>query len=202
MLTKKNYMIQLLRNTLSELIGNQIDSNGLQQRGIADKIEELVCNRIKTINTNGLLVEDASSKRSLEDIQVTDENDNLYKLDIKTHDINADFSMPNMVSVARLLNFYQTETNNLAYIFVDYKEENNITEITDITIKLVEELSWDMLAIQNLGKGQLQIKDMNSELIFIEPNREVWVQQLKVNMIEHYNKTIRKFQGYINSIEV
>ena len=195
-------MIQLLRNTLSELIGNQIDSNGLQQRGIADKIEELVCNRIKTINTNGLLVEDASSKRSLEDIQVTDENDNLYKLDIKTHDINADFSMPNMVSVARLLNFYQTETNNLAYIFVDYKEENNITEITNITIKLVEELSWDMLAIQNLGKGQLQIKDMNSELIFIEPNREVWVQQLKVNMIEHYNKTIRKFQGYIDSIEV
>jgi len=195
-------MIQLLRNTLSELIGNQIDSNGLQQRGIADKIEELVCNRIKTINTNGLLVEDASSKRSLEDIQITDENDNLYKLDIKTHDINADFSMPNMVSVARLLNFYQTETNNLAYIFVDYKEENNITEITNITIKLVEELSWDMLAIQNLGKGQLQIKDMNSELIFIEPNREVWVQQLKVNMIEHYNKTIRKFQGYIDSIEV
>ena len=195
-------MIQLLRNTLSELIGNQIDSNGLQQRGIADKIEELVCNKIKTINRNGLLVEDASSKRSLEDIQITDENDNLYKLDIKTHDINADFSMPNMVSVARLLNFYQTETNNLAYIFVDYKEENNITEITDITIKLVEELSWDMLAIQNLGKGQLQIKDMNSELIFIEPNREVWVQQLKVNMIEHYNKTIRKFQGYIDSIEV
>ena len=195
-------MIQLLRNTLSELIGNQIDSNGLQQRGIADKIEELVCNKIKTINRNGLLVEDASSKRSLEDIQITDENDNLYKLDIKTHDINADFSMPNMVSVARLLNFYQTETNNLAYIFVDYKEENNITEITNITIKLVEELSWDMLAIQNLGKGQLQIKDMNSELIFIEPNREVWVQQLKVNMIEHYNKTIRKFQGYIDSIEV
>jgi hypothetical protein len=195
-------MVQLLRNTLSELIGNQIDSNGLQQRGIADKIEELVCNKIKTINTNGLLVEDASSKRSLEDIQVTDENGNLYKLDIKTHDINADFSMPNMVSVARLLNFYQTETNNLAYIFVDYKEENNITEITNITIKLVEELSWDMLAIQNLGKGQLQIKDMNSELIFIEPNREVWVQQLKVNMIEHYNKTIRKFQGYIDSIEV
>jgi len=195
-------MIQLLRNTLSELIGSQIDSNGLQQRGIADKIEELVCNKIKTINTNGLLVEDASSKRSLEDIQVTDENGNLYKLDIKTHDINADFSMPNMVSVARLLNFYQTETNNLAYIFVDYKEENNITEITNIIIKLVEELSWDMLAIQNLGKGQLQIKDMNSELIFIEPNREVWVQQLKVNMVEHYNKTIRKFQGYINNIEV
>ena len=195
-------MIQLLRNTLSELIGNQIDSNGLQQRGIADKIEELVCNRIKTINTNGLLVEDASSKRSLEDIQITDENDNLYKLDIKTHDINADFSMPNMVSVARLLNFYQTETNNLAYIFVDYKEENNITEITNITIKLVEELSWDMLAIQNLGKGQLQIKDMNSELIFIEPNREVWVQQLKVNMVEHYNKTIRKFQRYIATIEM
>jgi len=195
-------MIQLLRNTLAELIGSQIDSNGLQQRGIADKIEELVCNKIKTINTNGLLVEDASSKRSLEDIQVTDENGNLYKLDIKTHDINADFSMPNMVSVARLLNFYQTETNNLAYIFVDYKEENNITEITNIIIKLVEELSWDMLAIQNLGKGQLQIKDMNSELIFIEPNREVWVQQLKVNMVEHYNKTIRKIQGYITSIEM
>jgi len=195
-------MIQLLRNTLSELIGSQIDSNGLQQRGIADKIEELVCNKIKTINTNGLLVEDASSKRSLEDIQVTDENGNLYKLDIKTHDINADFSMPNMVSVARLLNFYQTETNNLAYIFVDYKEENNITEITNIIIKLVEELSWDMLAIQNLGKGQLQIKDMNSELIFIEPNREVWVQQLKVNMVEHYNKTIRKFQRYIATIEM
>jgi|TARA_R110001592_G_scaffold357021_2_gene659647 hypothetical protein len=195
-------MIQLLRNTLSDLIGSQIDSDGIQQRGIADKIEESVCNKIKMINVSGLLVEDASSKRSLEDIQVTDENGNLYKLDIKTHDINADFSMPNMVSVARLLNFYKEESNNLAYIFVDYKEINNVTEITNITIRLVEELSWDMLAIQNLGKGQLQIKDMNSELIFIEPNREEWINQLKVNMVKHYNKTIIKFQKYINSIEM
>ena len=195
-------MIQLLRNTLSDLIGSQIDSDGIQQRGIADKIEESVCNKIKMINVSGLLVEDASSKRSLEDIQVTDENGNLYKLDIKTHDINADFSMPNMVSVARLLNFYKEESNNLAYIFVDYKEINNVTEITNITIRLVEELSWDMLAILNLGKGQLQIKDMNSELIFIEPNREEWINQLKVNMVKHYNKTIIKFQKYINSIEM
>jgi hypothetical protein len=195
-------MIQLLRNTLSDLIGSQIDSDGIQQRGIADKIEESVCNKIKMINVNGLLVEDASSKRSLEDIQVTDENGNLYKIDIKTHDINADFSMPNMVSVARLLNFYKEESNNLAYIFVDYKEINNVTEITNITIRLVEELSWDMLAIQNLGKGQLQIKDMNSELIFIEPNRVEWINQLKVNMVKHYNKTIIKFQKYITSIEM
>ena len=37
---------------------------------------------------------------------------------IKTHDINSDFSMPNLISVDRLKKFYENDNNYIIYIYI------------------------------------------------------------------------------------
>jgi hypothetical protein len=171
----------------------------LQQRGVADVIEKYICEQITKIDNKELIIEQSTSKRSLEDIQIKN-NQELYKIDIKTHDLNSDFSMPNLISVDRLKKFYENKNNHLIYIIVSYQTINEITQIKNIQIRFVEELSWEILGIQNLGKGQLQIKNMNNELIFVEPNREEWINTLKQNMIKFYKKQSAKTQKLIDGL--
>ena len=120
----------------------------------------------------------------------------LIKIDTKSHDLNSEFSMPNLISIDRLAKFYKTDTNYLLYIFIDYVTVDNITTIKNVLVKLVEELSWEILAIQNLGKGQLQIKNMNNELLFIDANRVSWLSTLKSNAYIYYDKLIEKVKRY------
>jgi molybdopterin-binding protein len=187
--------MKVIKDITKDLVGVLIDSKNLQQRGIADKIEDIVCSQVMKLKSSGLAVEAATSKRSIEDIQIK-EGANLYKIDIKSHDVNSDFSMPNLVSIDRLRKFYEKDTNFLVYIFVDYKTVGTTTTIEKIEVRLVEELDWSILAIQNLGKGQLQIKNMNSELIFTTPNRDEWLSVLKTNAIDYYNKLVSKVERY------
>ena len=187
--------MKVIKDITKDLVGVLIDSKNLQQRGIADKIEDIVCSQVMKLKSSGLVVEAATSKRSIEDIQIK-QGLELYKIDIKSHDVNSDFSMPNLVSIDRLRKFYEKDTNFLVYIFVDYKTVGTTTTIEKIEVRLVEELDWSILAIQNLGKGQLQIKNMNSELIFTTPNRDEWVSVLKTNAIDYYNKLVSKIERY------
>jgi hypothetical protein len=187
----KDKLIELTK----PLLNHTFNTKNLQQRGIADKIEYMFCETITTLSGDGLVVEQATSKRSMEDIQVVI-NGKTTKIDIKSHSLGSTFSMPNLVSVDRLRKFYSDSNNSLVYLFIDYSVEGDTTTIKNIEIKLVEELSWEMLAIQNLGKGQLQIKDMNSDLIFIDADREVWLNTLSEKTKSYYDKLIKKIEGY------
>lgn len=192
-------MKKIINNKLNDSIGKSFNTTNLQQRGVADVIEKYICEQITKIDNKELIIEQSTSKRSLEDIQIKN-NQELYKIDIKTHDLNSDFSMPNLISVDRLKKFYENKNNHLIYIIVSYQTINEITQIKNIQIRFVEELSWEILGIQNLGKGQLQIKNMNNELIFVEPNREEWINTLKQNMIKFYKKQIAKTQKLIDGL--
>ena len=187
--------MKVIKDITKDLVGVSIDTKNLQQRGIADRIEDIVCSQVMKLKSTGLVVEAATSKRSIEDIQIK-QGLELYKIDIKSHDVNSDFSMPNLVSIDRLRKFYEKDTNFLVYIFVDYKTVGTTTTIEKIEVRLVEELDWSIVAIQNLGKGQLQIKNMNSDLVFITPNRAVWMATLKTNATNYYNKLIQKIERY------
>ena len=159
----------------------------LQQRGIADKIEQS-CNAIlKESFTN---VVSPRSRRSIEDISVND-----CYVDHKTTDVALDFKMPNLISIDRL-----KELNKpLLYNFIKY--DSNKKEIQDILILDVYELNWDHLAIQNLGKGQLQIKNMASFLLNPKTNltKEEWKERLKVEAISFYQKLIVKTEKRLES---
>jgi len=192
-------MKKIINNKLNDSIGKSFNTTNLQQRGVADVIEKYICEQITKIDNKELIIEQSKTKRSLEDVQIKN-NQELYKIDIKTHDLNSDFSMPNLISVDRLKKFYENNNNHLMYIIISYTTNNNITQIKNIEIRYIEELSWEILGIQNLGKGQLQIKNMNNELIFVEPNREEWINTLKQNMIKFYKKQIIKTQKLIDDL--
>jgi hypothetical protein len=156
------------------------DDSQLQQRGIADKIEQS-CNDILTENFTH--VKPARSRRSIEDITVND-----CYIDHKTSDVAREFKMPNLISIDRLIKLDKP----LLYNFVKYDSDKK--QILDIIVLDVYELNWDYLSIQNLGAGQLQIKDML--LFFSSPKtpltKDEWVKKLKQEAIKFYDKLIVK----------
>lgn len=169
----------MLKNKIDLLLKENLrfpESTKLQQRGIADKIE-FTCLDILRENCDN--VSNPTSRRSIEDINI----DNTY-VDIKTSDMSLAFKMPNLISIDRLKKL----DKELIYTFVIYDSENkNIKQVFSLSIY---DLNWDHLAIQNLGKGQLQIKSMEK---FLESpcggvTKEQWIAVLKEKAIEFYKK--------------
>jgi hypothetical protein len=155
------------------------ESKNLQQRGIADKIEE-ACNAI--IMESFEDVKPAKSRRSIEDINIG----NSY-IDHKSSDAALDFKMPNMISISRL----KSLDRPLYYNFIIYDSIKK--EIIDTFSLNVYELNWDHLKIQNLGKGQLQITNMVEFLKSPKTNltKEQWLNKLKEEAVKFYNKVQR-----------
>lgn len=159
------------------------ESNQLQQRGIADKIE-LECNNILTeVFPN---VVPATSRRSIEDITVND-----CYVDHKTSDAALNFKMPNLISIDRL----RTLNKPLIYNFVKYNSIER--KIIDIIVMDVYELNWDHLSIQNLGVGQLQIKNMVNffESPYTTLTKDEWLQRLGQEAVFFYSKLVTKTEN-------
>jgi hypothetical protein len=152
----------------------------LQQRGIADKIEGM-CNDILKDSFEDVV--DARSRRSIEDIMV-----NGCYVDTKTTDVALKFKMPNLISIDRL----KYLDRSLIYVIVKYDSIHK--KILDVVVLDVYELNWEYLAIQNLGVGQLQIKNMN--LFFTTPKTELkkeeWLLVFKKKVLEFYSNLILK----------
>lgn len=172
----------MLKTQITECLKTNLtfpESKNLQQRGIADKIEDS-CNEI--IKSKFKNVVPPRSRRSIEDISV----EGAY-VDHKTSDAALDFKMPNLISIDRLGKL----DRELIYNFVIYN--SNTKEILDVFALDVYELNWDHLAIQNLGKGQLQITSM---VEFLKSPRTTltkkqWLARLKTEAIEFYKKVQR-----------
>ena len=156
------------------------DDTQLFQRGIADKIEQ-ECNRI--LSESFIDSTPARSRRSIEDITI-----NGCYVDHKTSDITLKFKMPNLISIDRLRRLDKP----LMYNFVQY--DSNQKKILNIMVMDVYELNWNHLKIENLGAGQLQIKNM--EQFYKSPyttlSKEEWLKQLHENAVIFYNKLIGK----------
>lgn len=168
---------------LESILSKELDfpeSKNLQQRGIADKIEDS-CNLI--IKQNFENVFPARSRRSIEDITVG----NCY-IDHKTSDESLDFKMPNLISIDRLLKL----DKELIYNFVIYNSQSK--QIIKVFALNVFELNWDHLKIQNLGAGQLQISNMSEFLKSPKSTmtKAEWKLRLKKEAILFYDKLIAK----------
>jgi hypothetical protein len=186
-------MKDLIRKSLSDLIGKTIDISNIQQRGIGDKIERLVIDTLFDKIGGDIKVYEAKSKRSIEDVQIVD-GERVYKVDVKSHDVNGNFSMPNMISISRLKRFYIDPNNFFVIVMVSYHNDDKVSVIEDIVVNYIEDLSWDIIKIQNLGKGQIQIENMKNELKFFDGSRREWLEKLRDNAIEYYRKLITKIE--------
>lgn len=169
----------MLKDQLTKTLKEKLEypeTKSLQQRGIADRIED-ACNEI--IKENFADVVPAKSNRSIEDINIG----NVY-VDHKSSDAARDFKMPNLISIARLKKL----DRELIYNFIVYDSKKQ--KIIKTFALTVYELNWDHLKIQNLGKGQLQIKNMVDFLKSPKTNltKEQWLAKLKDEAVEFYAK--------------
>jgi len=99
---------------LTEMLSEHLkfpDSANIQQRGIADKLED-ACNTLIKEKFNNVKI--ASSRRSIEDISI----DGAY-LDHKSSDEVLKFKMPNMISIDRLRKL----DTPLIYNFIIYNSD-------------------------------------------------------------------------------
>ena len=168
------------------------------QRNIADLLEAHVANYY--VDQGGTLPETVGT---IEDVSIGDR-----LIDIKTRDINREFSMPNLISVDRLR---KSKDKNIQYHFIDYRvvdraldhTGSNQVEVTGQSIVDVWDIDWTVLKIQNLGKGQLQlcgVKDYSIIPRWVH-GKDEWFKRLELEMKEFYTKQIKKFEGYIKELE-
>ena len=123
---------------------------GLDQRGFASALEKQFTDISKDSFDD---CKEASSVKSTDDITI-----NGILVDFKSSDVDKKFKMPNLISIAVLKEKYYSE--EILYSFVTYSSKQH--KVLDSHLFYVWELPWEHLKIQNLGKGQLQIKNMKN----------------------------------------
>lgn len=167
--------------------------DNLEQRGYADMIEKLVAEEAKKHNPSEF--RPASSKRSIEDFSYHTYSQYAW-YDVKSFDVDSEFSMPNLVSIDRLRKVMTSKMEDLIYIFVDYKLDhvNRKVDIQKIEFRPVYTIDPAVLAIQNLGKGVLQIKNMHNSVDKYTGTKEEWMKAISVMAQNFYAKQITKFK--------
>ena len=189
-------IIELINEKINDLNGHVFDSRVLRQRGISDYIENLCCERIVQLSSSGMSVSETSSVKSIEDVEIR-LGDNHFMVDIKCRDVNKDFSKPNLLSIDKARKYLKNTLNHIIYIFLDYNVVDDTVTIVNISVKPIESLDWSYLSVQNLGKGQLQIKSTTTGIFFNDTvTRKEWFDRLVREGKEYYDRLILKVSEY------
>jgi hypothetical protein len=187
----------LIEKTVKDhLKGFQL-SKSFGQRSVGDKIEDDCAMIFENLYPDNYIP--PRSKKSTEDFSLSFDGIIFY-IDVKTHFIQEQlgFSMPNLVSISKLKTLLEEDSKSLLYIFVDYKRSETDVTIESVTVKFIWDLDWSILGIGSLGKGQLQIKNANKEMIFTDMGKQRWNELLKQKGLEYNQNQIRRIQKEID----
>lgn len=192
-----NPVIQFIKTQLEENLTNFELVDGGQQRTVGDLIESKVSEILRN-STSELITEKRAprSKKSIEDVTLVS-GTVLYYIDPKTHDVNSDFSMPNLTSIEKIKKLFLNQNEELVYVFVSYGLQNGMINIVDIKVFFLWELDVSILGIGALGKGQLQIKNANNKLVFTSIGKDNWYKGFKKLVQEYLKKQIIKIKKQI-----
>ena len=188
-------MITTIKNKIQEQLTDFTIQDGSGQRTIGDLLEFKVIELLKSLKDDNLINEsiEARSKKSVEDITLI-KNDIHHYVDIKTHNLDLDFSMPNLTSIEKLREILLDDKKTLIYVFISYKIQENLVIINNIEVKYIWNLDFSILRIGSLGRGELQLKNMNNELIFNEDNKLTWFEKLKKVVNLYHDSRIKKIE--------
>lgn len=188
-------MIATIKNKIQEQLTDLTIQDGSGQRTIGDLLEFKVIEILKSLKDDNLINDyvEARSKKSVEDITLI-ENDIHHYVDIKTHNLDLDFSMPNLTSIEKLREILLDDKKTLIYVFISYKIQENLVIINNIEVKYIWNLDFSILRIGSLGRGQLQIKNMNNELIFNDDTKLTWFEKLKKVVNLYHDSRIKKIE--------
>lgn len=182
--------LEKLRKQVKKILNYYTNSMNVTPRSIGDEIEAFIRQHL---HQNYNVIDNITAK-SVADVFIQDKKD--WYIDIKCHNANKS-SVPNLISVDRLLKLYESTKPVFVIIKVDYEIEENKVSIKDVDVFRIEDLSLDGLNIANIGKGQIQLK--NSELrknqsrkAFKEGLIEMYKDFLK-NQISVFKKMLDEF---------
>lgn len=167
----KNQIVKTLNGTLTTMPENS------SPRMIGDFAQEVIekffCENLP--DTIGTPIQEKFSRRAMADLAFTDAYNNYVIVDVKTHNLNTSFNMPNLTSVERLARFYEDDTNYFSVMIIEYSQNNGKNFVSDIFFIPIEFLNWDCLTIGALGWGQIQIANANVIHVNPEQTRKQWM---------------------------
>jgi len=169
------------------------------QRGVADAIEGHVADHIRAVieSIDGLDTGAPRSRRSIEDFSVKGDTGTAW-VDIKSKDLDGTFSMPNLISIQRLWKVMQAPAEEMIFIFVDYTiidKDKGRARIDSILCIPAEKMNADLLQIQNLGLGQLQMRaDADSKGLLIPSAGRSLKERLPEMAKEFHQRQVLKAQ--------
>lgn len=163
------------------------------QRSVGDWIQDVISDNFKEIvDGYSIKIEPTQGKRAMGDVVIWDEAENQFYIDIKTHNVDTDFNMPNITSVKRLADLYQHPNKSFVILIVDYSVSGKELNVVDVQIFPIEELSWACLSLGALGWGQIQITNSNRLLFHETIDRKAWVSEFKQRVVKFYQQETSK----------
>lgn len=172
-------------------------------RAVGDLVQEIVGEKMTDCFPESLIMNYNASfaRRAMEDIAFFDVDENYYIIDVKTHNKNTDFNMPNLTSVQRLAKRYKDDKVFFVVLLIEYTTEEEGLRFCNVTFCPIENLKWSCLTIGALGWGQIQIANANIVNIDREQTRKSWMLELCDVLDVFYPKEISKIQERINYFE-
>jgi hypothetical protein len=194
---------ETIENTVIALLnGNQLMNYNTvnSPRAVGDAVQGFLEKNISKCLPQELVVKINTSfaRRSMADLAFEDVTENYYVVDIKTHNLNTNFNMPNLTSVERLARFYGDTKNYFVLLLVSYKIDGEQLLFDNCIFVPIEHLDWSCLTLGALGWGQIQIANSNITTINVENARKKWMLQLCDALDLFYPNEIAKITQRIN----
>jgi hypothetical protein len=168
-------------------------------RAVGDAIQAILSDSFQTLL--GDLCHEYSAdfaRRAMADLAFTDADGFYYVVDVKTHNLDTHFNMPNLTSVERLTRFYEDDRNTFVVLPVQYTVTGTRLVVKKAHFVPIEFLTWDCLTIGALGWGQIQIANANQVHLIPGDSRKQWMLELCDVMLEFYPREIGKTQDRLN----
>lgn len=164
-------------------------------RSVGDAVQEYLANYglKRVLKSYGIDINTEFGRRSMEDMAFKDADDNYYAVDVKTHNLDTDFNMPNLISVKRLATFYANDDKNyFCILIVSYHTDSNELTFTGCDFKPIESFDWGCLTLGALGWGQIQIANANKIIFTPVASRKTWMLKLCDKLAAFYDAEISK----------
>lgn len=167
-------------------------------RAVGDAIQSLIEQKFEKAIGDWCVEYSASfARRAMADLAFTDKEGFHCVVDVKTHRVNASFSMPALVSVQRLARFYEDDKNIFAIMMVKYETIGTQVRVQETIFCPIEFFHWECLTIGALGWGQIQIANSNAITLEHGQSRKTWMLAFCAAMQVFYPREIAKIEGRI-----
>jgi len=164
-------------------------------RTVGDRIQARLSARWgEMLGTLARTYSSGGTRQAMADMSFEDWHGAHDLVDVKTHRVDAAFSMPNLTSVERLTRLYDNSSQFFTLLWVDYATDFGSIRIEQVRFFPIEALSWDCLTIGALGWGQIQIRRGGDLIVEENFDRQAWMLALCERMLAFYPKEIRKIQ--------